>query len=192
MTALDDEVNQLAGLVNDLSRRSQVALFWAASSAHLASANTWIEGNSVMHSVLGRAQETCYRYCIAEIADRGAADLLDELDQPLPEDLTAQSSWICADAALRIIVDPTFEPGLSIEYALEPVLGFTSEEIFGFWQAGSGEFEERQLAELMAQPAVVAAVDFCRWAIRRLAAQDFFTQASMDEIRTGAVALSGR
>jgi hypothetical protein len=192
MTVLDCELEQIAALINDLPRQSQTAVFWAASSAHLESVGWWTEEHGEMCTVLQQAQEAAYSFCMGRLPVDRASALLGELGRSLPENVVAQSSWICADAALRIVVDATFEPGMSIEYALEPVLGRTSEELFGFWQVGSGDAEDEEVAEIMAQPDVVSAIEFCRWAVRRLAVAGAPSAAALEGIRARAAVLTDR
>lgn len=191
MTALDRELKRLAGLTNGLPRQSQVALFWAASSVHLESAGSWRDDHPGKAAVLLRAQDAAYSMSLGDLSAERAAAFLRELDQALPDNVLAQSSWICADAALRVIADSSFESGMSIEYALEPVLGRTSEGLFGFWQVGGGEAEDSEVAAIMAQPDVVEAVEFCRWAVLRLSASDAPSPAAFEEVRARAAALSG-
>ncbi|MER7243308.1 hypothetical protein [Kribbella sp. NPDC000426] len=190
MTALDHELEQVAGLIDALPRTSQAALFWAASSAHLDSVDWWTAEHGEVGALLQQAQEAAYAFCMDRLPVDRAGVLLYELDQTLPEDVVAQSSWICADAALRIAVDPTFEPGRSIEYALEPVLGRTSERLFGFWQVGSGDAQEDEVAEIMAQSDVVSAIEFCRWAVRMLAAAGAPSADGLEAIRIRAADLT--
>lgn len=186
---LDRELQQVAALVNGLPRRSQAAIFWAASAAHLESVGWWAEGHGDMSALLHEAQEAAYSYCVGGLPVGRAVALLEELDRVLPENLVAQSSWNCADAALRIVIDETFEPGMSIEYALEPVLGRTSEDLFGFWQVGS-DAEDEDVAEIMAQPAVVSAIEFCLGAVRKLVLAGAPRGAVLAEIRVGAAVLT--
>ncbi len=87
--------------------------------------------------MLLRAQDAVHAFCLGgSLVGRGG-DLLGLLDSPLPEHVVAQSAWICADTALRVAVEGAFESGMSVEYALEPVVGRVSEELFGFWPSWS-------------------------------------------------------
>lgn len=192
MTVLDRQLEQLAALINALSRRSQAALFWAASTVHSESVSWRSEERDEMRTLLLEAQDAAYAFCLGGSPVDRAGALLDGLDRPLPENVVAQSSWICADAALRIVVDVTFESGMSIEYALEPVIGRASEELFGFWQVGSSEVEDEQVAEIMAHPDVVNAVEFCRWAVRELAVSGAPSAAVLADIRARAAVLTDR
>lgn len=190
MTELDRQLEQLAVLINALSRRAQAAIFWAASIVHSESAR-WRSGVSTdPHALLLQAQDAVYAFCLGgSLGYRGGA-LLDEFDGPLPENVVAQSAWICADTALRVAADEAFESGMSIEYALEPVVGRVSDELFGFWQVGSGEVEDEQVAEIMSHRDVVDALAFFRWAVAELAVQDPLSAAVLADIRTSAAVLA--
>lgn len=190
MTELDRQLEELAALINALSQRAQAAIFWAASTVHSESARRRSDESTDAHVLLLRAQDAAYAFCLGgPLGDRGGA-LLDELDRPLPEHVVAQSAWICADTALRAAVEEGFESGMSIEYALEPVVGRVSEELFGFWQVGSGESEDEQVAEIMSHPDVVGAVAFFRWAVAELAVSDPPSAAVLADIRTSAAVLA--
>lgn len=192
MTVLDRELEQLAALINDLPRQSQAAVFWAASTAHLESASGWAEEHGEMFTVLREAQEAAFTFCVGGLPVDRASALLDELGRSLPENVVVQSSWICADAALRIVVDATFEPGMSIEYALEPAVGRASEALFGYWQVGGGDDEDEEVVAIMAQPDVVKAVEFCRWAVQRLATTGALSDAVLEDIGARAAVLTNR
>lgn len=192
MTELDRQLGQLADLIDPLSRRSQAAIFWAASAVHSGSVRWRAVKSEGSHALLVQAQGAAYAFCLgSSLADQGPS-LLDRLDRALPEDVAAQSAWICAETALRIAVDDTFDSGMSIEYALEPVIGNVSEELFGFWQVGSGEYEVEQVADIMNHPDVVSAVGFIRWAAAELADSDPSSAAVLEELRAEAGVLAAR
>jgi hypothetical protein len=192
MTELDRQLEQLAALINALSQRAQASVFWAASTAYSQSARWRPEESTDARNLLLHAQDAAYAFCLGgSLVDRGGA-LLALLDRPLPEHVVAQSAWICADTALRVAVEDAFESGMSVEYALEPVVGRVSEELFGFWQVGSGEAEDEQVAEIMSHPDVVAAVGFFRWAVAELAVADTPSAAVLEDVSARAAILADR
>jgi hypothetical protein len=190
VTALDLELERLSSRIDSLPRRAQVALFWASSRAHFESNNDWVDSRSPQVRVLQQAQEVARACSLDHISDPQVTELLEQLDSSLPENLVAQASWICVDAALRIIADPGFDPGMSIEYALEPAVGRTSEELFGYWQVGSDGNEDDELTAIMAHPRVRAAVEFCRWSLQQLEETSMPDNALLESIRTRAMDLA--
>lgn len=140
--------------------------------------------------MLREALDAAYDFCLGRSRADRAATLLSELDRELPENAIAQGAWICADAALRAAADDAFEAGMSVEYALEPVVGRVSQELFGVWQLGSGESEDVQVAAVMAHPGVLAALEFFRCAVGQLAAQGPPDASLLAQIRTGAAVLT--
>ena len=190
MTALDLQLEQLATLINGLSRRSQAAFFLSFSKAYTESANWRLRDDGEMRNLLLLAQDAAYAFCLGDVsAER--ANALKSLDITLPSEMLAQSAWICADVALRVSVDATFESGMSVEYALEPFLGRVSEDLFGYWQVGSGDNEAAQVAEVMAHPVVLEGVAFCRWAIGVLASSAAPSAGLIEQV-TARVAVPSR
>jgi hypothetical protein len=98
--------------------------------------------------------------------------LLDALENSTPHGhspdyyspASAQDCWICADVCIRVLVDPGYDAGPAIEYALEPAVSRATQELFGVSQVGSGDQEEAQITAVMGHARVAEAIGFCRWA----------------------------
>jgi hypothetical protein len=104
----------------------------------------------------------------------------------------ALDCWICADSAIRIAVDPAFEWGPVIEYALEPVVTVTTEDLHGVSQLGSEPEEERKLQDILDDARVREAVGFLRWAAQLADGADALAREDLDTMSVRATALIAR
>jgi hypothetical protein len=178
MTTFDRLLEQLANQLNTLSKRSQVAFYWACASALQPEFRAWAAHRGASETLLNQSLSIA-----ADFASTGAAPerfalgrLLEALEASTPPGespdefpaTNAQDCWICADVCIRVLVDGAYSPGSAIWYALEPVVTEASVRCFGVSQVGSGESEEAYMQVIQRQPVVVAALDYCRWAINFL------------------------
>lgn len=70
----------------------------------------------------------------------------------------AQFAWSLADTMRRSAVEDEFEPGIDIVDVLGPAVGRDAEGLCEFWQVGSGDAEDEQVAQIMSHPDIEAAV----------------------------------
>ena len=200
MTSLDLLVKQIADGVNALSSRARVALYAACAHALLPEARKWaaLRGTSV--APLEQALHGASAFAAHGIApaDDQLAALLRALEDGTPHGESpdavpstfAQDCWICADVAVRVLAEPSFDAGACIEYALEPVLQTACERLFGCSQVGGGPDEERQVRAILAHPIVAAATDFVRWAVALLAQRPSPSEDDLSALRSRVEALA--
>lgn len=194
MTALDELVQELAAAADRLPTRAKSALFAVLAHGLLGEFEHWarIRASSVTPFV-NEAIRSAESFARTGEQGAGARALLDALEANTPDgeyvegtDATAaQDCWICADVSVRVQLDPTFEVGSSIEYALEPVLQHTSNRLFGVSQVGSGEAETSEIEALLAQDSVASAVHYCRFAIETLKSTTDYGKV-IDDLKHGA------
>jgi hypothetical protein len=174
MTTYDAALDDLADRIGKLSTRALVALFWACSTALLPEAEAWArhQGEQIGPS-LQRGLSAAHQLAAAGAEPRAPGQLLEALENSAPfaeacvhgyNPGNAQDCWICAGVCMRVLVDPGYDAGPAIEYALEPVMCAATEELFGVSQVGSGDQEEAQIRAIVGHPRVAGAIEFCRWA----------------------------
>ena len=169
MTEFDVIIDRFAREIDSLPRMSQSIFFVSAAGAIYDSHSGTIDNLSLA---------TTFRHALKTISDaivgeavppathqRRVADTLNIVNSRIPDDLILENSWICLDAAGRIIIDPTYSSGRSVEFALQPSVDIATMNKFGVWQLGSGNQEEDQVAEVMKTNRVVRALSYCRRAI---------------------------
>lgn len=198
MTDLDSVLAELTGRIRPMAKRSVVSLFWSCASALLPEFEAWAAHRNVTTaSILNEALEAGYRYAVLEVEPVEARSLLQALERSTPagdspdhvSSTAAQDCWICADVAIRVLVDANYDAAPAIEYALEPVLVYATQELFGVSQVGSGEREAAQIREILGHPAVGLGIEFCRWATEFLSHRPSPTVEDLALLRSRAVAL---
>lgn len=174
MTALDEGLAQLSAGIENLSTRATAALFAACACGLRPGFLEWAAlRRTGTEALLEQALRSALAFARGGVTDIDTRDLLRLLEEATPpgdapdlvSSTVAQDCWICADTAIRVIVEPGFRAGPVIEYALEPILHATTERLFGVSQVGSGNAEETQLAAVLRDDQVSEAFAFCRWAI---------------------------
>jgi hypothetical protein len=200
LTALDALIDELAGGIAGLTPRSVVALFSSCALALLPEFRRWAAHTGASEELLQRALAVADRFAVAGTAPAraGLAELLEDFAASTPPGESpdavvstfAQDCWICADACVRVLVEDSYTAGVAIEYALEPVVSTASQRLFGVSQVGSGDQEERQIRTILADPAVVAAAEYLRWAIATLAERPAPTAEELALVRARFHALA--
>jgi hypothetical protein len=197
MTQLDTQLSELASRIDSLSRRSLAGLFWACAGALLPEFRAWAAHRGERtEPILTEALSAAYAFAVRVTTPPQA--LLAALEASTPEgdspdevpSTAAQDCWICADIGIRVPLDPSYDAGPAIEYALEPVLVAVTEELFGVSQLGTSDEEEAQVAALLRHPKVAAAVEFCRWATDFLQDQPEPNEADLALVSSRAVVLA--
>jgi len=177
MTRLDSVLADLAVRIRGMSIRGQAALFWACSEALVDAFLEWADRTgSDTAQVLRSGQLATYGFVTLGVESTDAIELLSEFEEKAPfgesidmiPSTTAQDCWICADVGIRVWVSESYDPGPAIEFALEPILGTVTEELFGFTQVGSGPSEEMQIEAVLQDERIVRVLDFMNWATNRL------------------------
>lgn len=200
MRSLDAELAELASRIESLSMRSLVGLFWACSQALITDFTLWAARSGAQtEPLLQTALTSAYEFAVYGIQPQDAGGLLASLEVAMPAGdspdevsaTSAQDCWICADVGIRVLVDESYNAAPAIEYALEPVLTATSEELYGVSQIGTSDEEEVQIRRLLRHSKVAAAFEFVRWATDFL--QDRPVPASEDLalVSTRAAILAG-
>jgi hypothetical protein len=177
-TTYDLLIDHLTNQVNALSRRSQAAFFWACAQALLPEYQRWATLRGKSEALLDQTLSIAEAFALTGVLPGRPQleQLLVDLEEACPpgespdefSHTNAQDCLICADTCIRPFVDETWSPGPVIWYALQPILEETTEQCFGVSDVGSGPHEEAQMQVIQSQPAMVAAIEFCRWAIRFL------------------------
>jgi hypothetical protein len=197
MTRLDSELEELANRIRGISTRAQAALFWACSAALTDGFLAWSDrrgGGS--ESLLRAGQSAAYNFAAFGFEPPDAATLLSEMEAGTPagdspdefSSSTAQDCWICADVGIRVWVIRAYDAAPAVEYALEPILGAVSEDLFGFTQVGSGPDEEGQIERLLQDSRVASAFEFMRWAIGFVGSEP--DEEALRELRLRSAVLS--
>jgi hypothetical protein len=199
MTAYDATLDDLADRIRKLSTRAVVGLFWACSTALLPEAEAWAEhrGEQV-DPALARGLAAARQFAAAGAQPPHSGQLLHALALSTPSSdspdyypsASAQDCWICADVCMRVLVDPGYDAGPAIEYALEPVVTTATQELLGVSQAGSGDQEEAQVKAVVAHPPVAEAIRFCRWASDYLRERPSPSEDDLAAVVTTAAALT--
>lgn len=194
----DAALVDLADRIRKLSTRALVGLFWACSTALLPEARAWAEhwGEQV-HPALQRGLAAAHQVAASGSQPHDPARLLDALENATPHGESpdyysptyAQDCWICADVCMRVLVDPGYDAGPAIEYALEPVVSTATQELFGVSQVGGGDQEEEQVRTVMGHPRVAEAIGFCRWAADFLGERPSPAGNDLSRVGTNAAAL---
>lgn len=172
MTEFDLVIDHFAREIDNLPRVSQSIFFASAARVIYDDHSDAIDTLS-----LASVFEHAYKTITDAATDGGSrtspfqgqvADALNAINSCSPDSLVLENSWICLDAAGRILVDSTYSSGLSVEFALQPSVGLATMEKFGVWQLGSGDQEEGQVTEVMKAKQVVRASECCSQAIAYL------------------------
>jgi hypothetical protein len=192
-------VEDLAGRIRRLPTRPVVGLFWACSTVLLPEAEAWAEHwGQQQEPALQQGLAAAYQLASTGARPRDAARLLQALADSMPPGEScadgyptgrAQDCWICADVCMRVLVDPGFDAAPVIWYPLEPVIGMTTEELYGVSQLGSTA-PEAQLRAVVDHPRVAGAVGFCRWASDFLRQRPSPTADDLTAVARNAVALA--
>jgi hypothetical protein len=173
MTQLDSELGELARRIGRMSTRGKAALFWACSDALIDGCLAWLRHTHTNGEKLLRAAHVAaYAFAVGGETPIDAARLLTELEAATPSgeasddvlSTLAQDCWICADVAVRVLVHQDYDPGPVIEYALEPLLGAVTEELFGVTQLASGTDENEKIKVVLRDQRVIRAFEFLTWA----------------------------
>jgi hypothetical protein len=199
MTAYDAALDDLAGRIRKLSTRAVAGLFWACATALLPEAEAWAgHRGEQLDPALAQGLAAAYQLAAAGVAPAEPGQLLAGLEASTPPagaadyhpPANAQDCWICADVCMRVQADPGYDAGPAIEYALEPVIRTSTEELFGVSQAGSGEQEEAQVRAIMGHPRAAAAIAFCQWAADFLHQRPSPTREDLAAVASAAAALT--
>jgi len=199
MSAFDVLLSELGSTIRSLPRRSLVALFWACSTALLEEFLRWAAHyHQSTEQLLRDTLNAAYKYAVFGTDPLDATRLLRSLEESSPSgespddfsSTAAQDCWICADVSIRVIVDPSYDAGPAIEYALEPVVSATTEELFGVSQLGSGPELEETMSVVLEASRVVAAVTFLRWALVFLSDESGLSEENLALLRSHATALT--
>lgn len=86
-------------------------------------------------------------------------------------------------------LDPDFEAGPCIEYALEPQSQAVSEHLFGVSQVGSGPNEEEAMEALASAVGFRPALNFVEWAVAFLAEVETLSDDDLDSLTSSAAVL---
>lgn len=173
MTPYDAALDDLADRIRKLSTRALVGLFWACATALLPEAEAWAQHwGAQVNPALQQGLAAAYQLAASGAQPHDPAQLLDALENSTPHGhspdyyspASAQDCWICADVCMRVLVDPGYDAGPAIEYALESAVSRATQELFGVSQVGSGDQEEAQITAVMGHARVAEAIGFCRWA----------------------------
>ena len=199
MTAYDAALDDLADRIRKLSTRAVVGLFWACSTALLPEAEAWTEhrGQQV-DPALAQGLSAARQFAAAGTQPPHSGQLLHALELSTPPgdsadyypSAAAQDCWICADVCMRVLVDPGYDAGPAIGYALEPVVATATQALFGVSQVGSGDQEEAQVKAVVAHPRAAQAIRFCRWASDYLHARPSPIEDDLAAVVTTAAALT--
>lgn len=194
MSSLDEILGDLSRGVSALSARGASALFAASAAALLPAYRAWAGGgdSDEMRARLGALQRAIDVGLELAQKGRSPADLpkiLRSLESIAPDKrlttpsaTAAQDCIVCADLAIRIHVEQGFACGPIVEYALEPVLLAAMRRVA---PPGAERPPEGHLAiadALLADPAVMAAVEFLWFAIVRLHTHPEPSLSSIEEI----------
>jgi hypothetical protein len=199
VTAFDDALDDLAERIDRLPRRAVAALFAACADALLPEYRRWAAhvGESA-EPLADRVLTAARDFATTGTAAPDAGTILAAVEEATPpgdapddySSTAAQDCWICVDLAIRVVTDPDYQAGTGIEYALEPIVQQATERVHGVTQVGGGPDEEAQVAAVLAEPDVTAALDFARWAADHLAANPTPSAADLAELarRAGVLA----
>jgi len=198
MSAYDDLLGELGRQVDGLARRSASLIFLACGEALLPHLRAWANRRDEdPDPLLAAAAAGAESYALRGLVPVGGMRLLSRLEAATPPGdqpdattaATAQDCWICFDVSVRIAVDRAYHPGTAVEYALEPVISAASLRHHGVTQVGSGPDEPAELAVVLGDDHVAAAVDFWRWALGRLADREAPTADDAVAVRERALVL---
>lgn len=200
MTAYDAALDDLADRIRKLSVRALVALFSACSTALLPEVEAWArhQGEQIDPSLL-RGLAAARQLAASGAEPRDPGQLLEALENSTPfaqacvhgfNPGNAQDCWICADVCMRVLVDPGYDAGPAVHYALEPVMQAVTEELFGVSQVGGGDQEEAQVRAVVGHPRVSGALEFCLWASDFLYQRPSPTEDDLAAVERAAAALT--
>lgn len=197
MTKYDELLQRLGGGINLLPLRARTAVFLACGRALLGEYEGWAAPHDIGRRIIQLVDEACEGFVLRGELPPDAVPLLAQLASVTPEGdaengrsaTAAQDCWICYDTALRSASDSSFEPGVCVEYALQPVSEAVAERLFSVSQIGSGPDEDSQVDLLVNDPQLKAAAEFCELAITELEDAARLTRAGLARLVSGATAL---
>jgi hypothetical protein len=188
----DARLERLEVGIGGLSSRAQAALFHTCAVALSPLYEAWAQAGGMEHVPLlkqviahGRA------YALGGALNESATRLLREMERAAPpgeaigsvDSTLAQDAWICADASLRVVVQPASHPGDWLEYALNPLIVSVTEDLYGVAQLGSGE-DDRDRA-VLGDPRVTAAIERLDWAVSELRGKDAVSERELSDLLEG-------
>ena len=198
MNAMDQLVIDLPVRVRVLNRRRVAALFAICASGLRNAALEW---DTRWHlgelPILDRAVAIALDYATAAEVSSDIAGLLTRLAAATPpgesragvSPTPAQDSWICADTAIRVIVDEAFDAGPIIEYALQAIVEDATERIYGVSDVGS-EREDEAAEDILRDVKVVRAVGFVTTLIEALREAPHLDRQTLCDLATEAGVLT--
>lgn len=201
MSSLDEILGDLSRGVSALSARGASAIFVASATALLPAYRAWagVEDSNELRARLGALERAIDVGLELAQLGRSQVDLpkiLRNLESVAPDkrltspDATAaQDCVVCADLAIRVHVEEGFACGPIIEYALEPVLLSAMGRVAPPNGARPPESPIEIADALLADPAVMAAVEFLWFAIVRLHTHPEPSLSSIEEIKARAQVL---
>jgi hypothetical protein len=199
VTAFDDWLDGIGARIDELPTRSTVALFAACASGLLPELGRWAAHRGHDTEPLAEsALATARAYALTGDPPPDTQALLASIEEATPpgdspdevSSTAAQDCWICVGTSIRVIADPGFKAGMSIEYALEPILQQATERLYDVTQLGSGPDEDTQTDTILREPDVSRALDFCSWAVAFLAERTTPSEADLSELTNHATALT--
>ena len=199
MTVFDEALDDLAQRIDRLPRSSIAALFLACADGLLPEFRRWAAHTGQNNETLAQhALAVTRTFALTGNPQPDAENLLASLAQATPEGespdefsaTAAQDYWICVDIGVRIQVDPDYQAGSGIQYALEPLVQAVAERLYGVSDVGSGPDEDAQIEAIVNQPETRAALDFCDWAVGFLAGRPTLTEADLAELTARAAVLT--
>jgi hypothetical protein len=200
VSSLDDILGDLSRGVSALSARAASAVFAASADALLPAYRAWagVDDSNERRARIGalqRAIDVGFDLARTGASQADLPKLLRSLESITPDKrlttpsaTAAQDCVVCADLAIRIHVEEGFACGPVIEYALEPVLLAAMQRV----PPPTEDSPEDRLAiadALLADPAVMAAVEFLWFAIMRLHTHPEPSLSTIEEMRTRAAVL---
>jgi hypothetical protein len=199
LTRLDELLAELALRVGQLSKRSQVALFWSFASALQPEYRRWVTHSKDQHEpILLEALTVAHDFALSGIRVVTSTELLSDLEASVPAGespdeisaTAAQDCWICADVSIRVLADDNYNAAPAIEYAIEPMLQRATERIFGVSQVGSGEREREETEAILKDWYVSEAIEFLSWATDYLSTRSAPSHSDLELVRQRARVLA--
>jgi len=201
VSSLDEILGDLSRGVNALSARAASAVFASSAGALLPAYRAWAgtDDSDERRARLGALQRAIdVGFELAQTGQsqadlpkilRSLESITPHLRLTTPSATAAQDCVVCADLAIRLHVEDDFACGPVIEYALEPVLLSAMHRI-GPAGARGPDGDAMDVADaLLADPAVMGAVEFLWFAIMRLHTHAEPARSTIEEIRTRAAVL---
>ena len=179
MTAFDRLLEELRAELQRLDHSATAAFFLLCGRALRPLYRAWLErtGSEDRSPLLDGVAEAVAGWTEAHLGAADASELLVDVEQATPSGeaidgvpaVGAQACWICHDVALRQLIQPDFDAGPCVEYALEPLTASVSERLFGVSQIGAVPDEDRQAMAIVDDDRIQAAVVWIRETIATLA-----------------------